>query len=115
MAWFVKIHFKISPFLSPAHVLGGALQGARQPWQHPGGSRGRRAAGEELAHLQRPGCEDALPAEMAGHRRQCPEGDQELCKEKLIFHLLVQVYLYFLSFVASWLPTTPSLFCGVEV
>lgn len=66
------------PLLPPAHLPGGAVQGVGQPGQHPGGTRGGRPAGEELADLQGPGREDAVPAEMAGHRRQLPLRDQEL-------------------------------------
>lgn len=72
-----------SEFLSSlflAHVPGGTLQSVGQPGEHSGGPRCRRSAGEELLDLQRSGRQDAVPAEMAGHRRQRSPRDQELRK-----------------------------------
>ncbi len=73
----------LSVFVS-ANVPGGAVQGVGQPREHAGGTSRRRAAGQELSDLQGSGCEDAAPAEMAGHRRQRPQRDQKLRKRTLL-------------------------------
>lgn len=56
------------PVSPSAHVPGGAVEGAGEPRKHSGGSSGCRAAGEELPDLQRPRCQDAVPAAVAGYR-----------------------------------------------
>lgn len=68
-----------SRFVS-ADVPGGAVEGAGEPREHTGGPSGSGSAGEELPDLEGPGCEDPEPAEMAGHRLQRTQGDQELRK-----------------------------------
>ena len=70
-------------FLPPplAHIPSGAVQGVGQPREHAGGPSGSWSAGEELSDIQGPGCQDAVPAEMARHRRQRQARDQDLCKD----------------------------------
>lgn len=69
-----------SRFVS-ADLPGGAVQGVGQSREHTGGTSRCRSAGEELSDVEGSGCEDAVPAEMAGHRRQRPQRDQELRKD----------------------------------
>ena len=72
-------HFFLPPPL--AHIPGGAVQGVGQPREHAGGPSGSWSAGEELSDIQGPGRQDAVPAEMAGHRRQRQARDQDFCKD----------------------------------
>lgn len=74
--------------LSLAHVPGGALEGVGEPREHTGSSSGCWSAGEELAHIKGSRCEGAVSAEMAGHRSQRPQRDQELRKHGFILGML---------------------------
>ncbi|ROL52976.1 Importin subunit beta-1, partial [Anabarilius grahami] len=77
--------------VSPADLPGGAVQSVGQSREHAGGTSRCRSAGEELSDVEGSGCEDAVPAEMAGHRRQRPQRDQELRKDTLPSVWLVHV------------------------
>ena len=70
----------LSPPLSPADLPGGTVQSAGKPRQQPSCPRGGRLADQELPDVQGPRHQGPVPAEMARHRRQRPQGSQELCK-----------------------------------
>lgn len=89
-SWFVS-----------ADLPGGAVQSVGQSREHTGGTSRCGAAGEELSDVEGSGCEDAVPAEMAGHRRQRPQGDQELRKDTLPRLLALCVALMMLKFTGG--------------
>lgn len=68
-----------------ANLPGGTVQSAGQPRQQPGGAGGGRPADQELSHLQGPRHQGSVPAAMARHRRQRPQGGQELRESFLFF------------------------------
>lgn len=70
----------LSPPLSSANLPGGTVQSAGKPRQQPSCPRGGWLADQELPDIQGPRHQGSVPTEMARHRRQRPQGGQELRK-----------------------------------